>query len=218
MGRLLFEDALDVLEKYDDSEPRDEHGRWSAGSVPADTSSRLGYSTMLSRRETPMSPKDFKAPDATREQRIAVKTYGDSGYVALNRGLAGKFELNAEQKKTIATLDGAIGGSSTKKDLILFRGGGGWGLHKWSDQIGRTLTFKPYISASASETVAGTFSANAESRANYQIFVPKGAHALSVEQATENSIEREVILPHGSRLHVDKVDPATHTVWLRMVA
>lgn len=105
----------------------------------------------------------------------------------------------------------AIGKSVAKKPLTLYRGVDN-DAHFTDLEPGKTVQMHGITSATPAVNTAKHYSSTANQwpRKNknvlFHIHVPQGGHALSIDEHSRHVNEKEVLLPHGAKYHVDHVE------------
>ena len=159
-------------------------------------------------------------------ERDAVAVYAGGRFSDINdslRGLTDDGEAKAQAKELDAVFKNA---PNTTDAITVFRGGGASLLGKNPEKlVGKTISDKGYVSTSTFAAVANGFAGRGfETRmekgfrrdvpqdiARFQIDVPKGSKAISVDAALrEHSLnQHEVLLPRGSKFRITGVEKQT---------
>jgi hypothetical protein len=216
-------------EKYDDSEPRDDAGRWTAdgggaGSGSGGSSDRLvadnlGWDERLAwARDNFKQDEVLKKLDALGEEvRYRVGDYCGSGFEHINSALRNQGgtgtdvwgeALTAADKADIKIVDNAIAQSTIPQDMTLFRGYRGDVDVAQMFEPGKTLTDPAFMSTSLDHVAADSFSGVESGNGGVvQIDVQRGMNGLYIsDEIASNDGEFEVLLPRNTSITVDAVD------------
>lgn len=197
----LYSDAIKAV-KFDASQPRDDHGRWtSSGTI---TATRDALEQVIVRVE---QDGDLSAPELQ-----AMRDYVVGGkYIPMNTllrtgepGAGQSSQLDATRAR-IVLLDSAIAHGDFLEDVTLYRGlGGRHGLRRDAN-VGDVVTDLGYVSLTANKEVAQRF-ANDHQGIVVQVQAPKGMSVLHVEAQPRSrdydedmtrDRENEFVLPRG---------------------
>lgn len=202
--------------KYDDAQPRDNSGRWTAGGGGESTTATEALRTA--------------APKLTDQQKSAVSQYTSQGdYVILNEALRGIDGATVEpwMKDTFKQLDSAIASSTLEKPMTLYRGldtasqpnsdlPDGW-------LVGSVVKDPGYVSTSSDEKTAYEFTNNAVGGNGWvmKMEAPSGSHALEITgdlnpDIAEYGTQNEWLLPRDSQFEITAKDDNAHTVTVKL--
>lgn len=203
MATIGFGEALTAIHKFDPDEARDEHGRWSPSGVPV----------------------GGRSP----EEENSLRAYQDTAYGRINRALLGRSEPTDETKAHIKNLDTLMARATLHQPTTLYRGMMDSARTFGDDSlVGKTVTYKNFLSTSSDETVAVDRSGINEEYAPgeknpamvLQITTKPGAHALDMNNAgglPSMTHEHEILLDRGTSLRIDRIDHGERTIYATQV-
>lgn len=132
-------------------------------------------------------------------------------------------ELNkSELSKAIEDVKSAINKSTVAEDMIVYRGAGiealeqefGMSVEKLRQNAfnlsGKTISHKGFISTSPDKAVAEAYS----NKVLYNILLPKGSKAMSINKVLGEADSLEVTLNTGSKFIVDSVGRGSNDTWV----
>jgi hypothetical protein len=152
----------------------------------------------------------------------ALNTYQGSGYNGMALHLRGDRSLpkyqSASYQSDIDAIDRVMSHAELTEDVVVYRGErnpsrsfpeGVWSMTGGME--GMEWTFPTYSSTSASEEAAREFAKGGTNNENgkaqptvFRIRVPKGHHAMALDEGYMKETEHELLLPHHLRYRVVK--------------
>jgi hypothetical protein len=147
----------------------------------------------------------------TSEEREAARAYSTFFHRRVNEYLRGEEEADEKVLATIEALDSAIAKRPCSTELALFRGVDGEVasyMRRSGLPVGSMITYDSFVSTSADPGWAELFAAIPPGGLILKIHVPAGSYALDMAPFAVSPIEREVLLPRGTRLRVLSYDGA----------
>jgi hypothetical protein len=181
---------------------------------PATSTQARTVEALLPERPTALTGDEawnaLPAPTLTAAEEAALLEYTGGGYESMNLYLrdreawaAASWGPRAEKMTPnwVDGLDSAMKKNETPADVVVWRGvkdDTGLGARL---TVGQELTDPAYLSTSTSEAIARARVADVGDRILYEIEVPRGTHALKVDQ----ELEKELLLARDSRLVVTSV-------------
>lgn len=185
------DDEDDSIEKsdFDDSKhPRDERGRFAAGSSGE------------------KKDGDY-ASKFSHDEKYSIAHYSGLGYGEVNGLLRGnKIQNEDEAKEHIKNLDSAMNKTSTESDQTVYRGMYDTPqLHSMGESsVGKTIEMPTYWSTTTDKSVAESLAFGSKG-VLFEINVPKGSRAIEAEHFKSHSVqgkEKELILPRGGKYKI----------------
>lgn len=181
----------------------------STVSIHADASGKVTEAAVHEAAHRDLTPSEYEAfktaASLSKTEQRSVGMYTGEHYVGINGrpGTGVKGLRNPPPDKMyeahIANIDTAIAKSAAPIDMLVHRGVDGR-VHMQNLKVGSTFGDNGYSSTSAVE--GASFQ---HKEVMMHISVPKGHHALSVENHSEVENEKEILLPRGSQFRVTKV-------------
>jgi hypothetical protein len=187
-----------------------------------------GRGTPLRVRDQKTGEEHTLSKDEARVHRAAVYEYGSKSELEemrnysldhkkiedLNAFLRGGFkegDINKRKPKNwskgygedstrlISKLDRALERTTVKEDIVVFRGVRG--LKGQIFEVDEPLNTGAYTSCSSSRRVAEHF-AKGSDPILMRIFLPKGAHAMSIMDISAKPLEKEILIARGVELKI----------------
>lgn len=145
-----------------------------------------------------------KVAKLTENEKYSVEHYASDGFLDINKYLRGQKGYRAREediKKNVARLDSAIGKSTVPKCTV-YRGLENEEMFKnLSSLKGSVIEDKAFVSTSLNKNIGETYGSGSGG-ITIEIRVPEGAKALDVAGLSPNKMEREILLPRGSKFNV----------------
>lgn len=174
-------------QNFNENEPRDDHGQWTEGGGLAAVDG-----------------------DWTEAERHGVIAYTTNGFRGMNQRLRGDQYHAIYPLGAVDELTAAIDRSTTTRDATVYRGLTEFAFNRhFADlHVGDIVQDAGFTSTTRHTSVAESFTY--PSGVIVEIQVPKGTHALPMEQVPDmpsnaNRAEQEVILQRGTRYRVDAI-------------
>lgn len=144
----------------------------------------------------------------SKSEEAALKKYGGSGYVDINKGLYDP-PPSADVQKTISEIDSVMDRAELSTDTTVYSGLGSRASAMMSGlDVGSEVDFSGYLSTSTDENVARNFAEHGQKIGRKKGFMrlqfdlPKGANAFHMG---DKDYEKEVMLPRGQRFVVKDI-------------
>ncbi len=157
--------------------------------------------------------------ELTDDEKASLKDYTGEGYIPINSSLRGKGLNHPDNKKNITNLDSAIKKSRFDKSVsyLLYRGIGKNRKDEISSQIGTNLDDKTavgrvYTDSGYVSTSLQTSTANRFGNHLLTIKTKPGANGIDLAGGSSNALEKEVLLPRGSKFRITDTEPYYSTV------
>jgi hypothetical protein len=218
-GTKAYNLALDALEafgfsvKFDDSQPRDENGRWTAGGGGEPAATFHEQTAAWADQNLHVEPYLHTV------QKIAVQEYTRTGWEHINSALrreGGPFtdaagnSLTDIEQRDVANIALAIDGSPLPEDLVMWRGASELPV---GFRPGATFYDQAFTSASLSRDVAQSFAGDGYT---VRIEAPAGTKALYAGSMDATSHdETEMLLGRAQPFTVQSIDEASKVVSVR---
>ena len=220
LKRLQEADSVGDFKEF--LHPRGRGGKWIGKPFQRDTPAKpsaIDAGVEYAKRAFDSS---YHWPNSEAEKgNDGVTKYVEDGYAEINGALrhadkAGPvdpgYEIEAMSGDlpmrldgAIKSIDAAIAGSRTKEDVTVFRGMDHREFGKL--RVGDEIEPPAYSSTSLRQSQGSGWGDTLA-----EIRVPKGSHALAMDQAGFGGSENEVLLPRATRMRVVSTDPLTMEV------